>query len=170
MREHDHKIHCMMRSGKPLSRHHADVLLLNAVDMFEEGRKLQRIKSRDYDGMIESHLKVIEYLGVQCIEFHAWIETERWQTTMIDFIIRVEDLDCPPHEWNHLLKIAFRITYDDLPQQVKEHITSGGGEENAPTRLSFDDLPPQMREYITAIKEDEYRHGGGVAIEGKYNE
>jgi hypothetical protein len=88
MREHDHKVHCMMSSGKPITRHHADVLLLNAVDMFEEGRKLQRIKSRNYDGMIESNLEVINYLGVPSVEFTSYIETERWQTTFVDFIIR----------------------------------------------------------------------------------
>lgn len=156
MREHDHKVHCMMNSGKPLTKRHADVLLLNAVDMFEDGRKMQRIKSRDYDGMIESNLEVIDHMGVPVVEFVSYLETERWRTTMVDFIIRVEDLQCPPHEWNHLLQIAFHLTPDEVPAIIKEHVENGGDPEDAP-RLRFHELPAKAQEYIHAMHEDEYR-------------
>jgi hypothetical protein len=155
MRDHDHKINCLMNAGKPLRRDHADVLLFNAVDMFEQRRKMQRIKSRNYDGMIESNLEVIDYMGEPVVAFVSYIETERWQTNIVDFVVRVEDLNCPPAEWNHLLRIALDFSVNDLPAPIKEHIANGGDPEDLP-RLRFSDLPPQVKEYVNVMREKEY--------------
>lgn len=81
-----------MRMGKPISPPVADALLFNAIDMYEGARRVQRIKSRSYDGVIESNLEVIDYLGVPSIMFEALIGTDQWESVDVQFIVRVDDL------------------------------------------------------------------------------
>jgi len=87
------QIYCLMNSGKPITKMLSDALLLNACDMFSEGRRVQRIKSPRYDGVIESNLEVIEYVGVPSVSFEAIVDTDKWEAVTIKFIVRVDDID-----------------------------------------------------------------------------
>jgi len=121
---HGHKMYCMMNSGKPLTKMLADVLLYNAYDMFQEGRHTQRIKSRQYDGVIESNLEVVDYSGVPSVQFEALVSTELWESNTIRFVIRTDDLDgLEQAEWAQLsLRVIGPVAFDDLPPHVQEHI------------------------------------------------
>ncbi len=87
------KIFCLMATGKPLTPAAHEALLINAVDMWYESRTLRRIKSRGYDGVIETNLEVIDYLGVPAVVFEANIATDKWGATDVRFVVRVDDLE-----------------------------------------------------------------------------
>jgi hypothetical protein len=126
--DHDHKIFCMMNSGKPLTKMLADVLLFNACDMYYEGRKVQRVKSRKYDGVIESNLEVVEYEEVPSVQFEALISTEKWESNTVKFIIRVDDMDgIEQAEWEQMAIMNCPIPFDQLPEEIQEMIRSMGG-------------------------------------------
>lgn len=97
----------MMRMGKPLDKPVADALLFNAIDMYENSRRVQRIKSRRYDGVIESSLEVIDYLGVPAILFEALLGTDMWESVDASFIIRVDDLtDVELGAWTRMVPFS----------------------------------------------------------------
>jgi hypothetical protein len=128
--DHGHKIFCMMNSGKPLTKMVADVLLFNAVDMYQEGRKVQRVKSRQYDGVIESNLEVTEYAGVPAIQFEALISTEKWDSNVVRFVVRVDDMEgIEQGEWAQLgmMSMGCPIPFDQLPEEIKDQIRAQGG-------------------------------------------
>ncbi len=126
----EHKLFCMMNSGKPLTKQIADALLFNAYDMFQEGRTVQRIRSRRYDGVIESSLEVHEFAGMSVVRFEANVSTARWESNTIEFIVRVEDLDAMPQwEWASL---AFRVmapqpvSFDEIPEHIQDQMRADG--------------------------------------------
>jgi len=82
-----------MTAGKPLTPAANDALLINAVDMWDEGRRKQLIRSRGYDGVIHSNLEVIDYLGVPAVIFEAMVATPEWGATEVRYAVRVDDLD-----------------------------------------------------------------------------
>lgn len=126
---HGHKMFCLMNSGKPITRQLADALLLNAIDMFDENRRVQRIKARKYDGVIESNLEVFEFSGIPSVQFEALVATERFESITIRFIVRVDDLDgVELGEWAQLqLRVMGPCAFEDLPPEIQEHIRSQGG-------------------------------------------
>jgi hypothetical protein len=87
------KIYCLLTTGKPLTRAAQDALLLNALDMWDEKRHQQQIKSRGYDGVINSDLEVIDYLGVPSVIFEAMVATDKWGATDVRFCVRIDDLE-----------------------------------------------------------------------------
>jgi hypothetical protein len=96
-----------MRTGKPLDKPVADALLFNAIDMYENNRRVQRIKSRRYDGVIESSLEVIDYLGVPSVVFEALVGTDMWESVDATFIIRVDDLtDVEVGSWARMVPFS----------------------------------------------------------------
>jgi len=131
---HGHKMFCMMNSGKPLTKMLADVLLYNAYDMFQDGRRTQRIKSRQYDGVIESNLKVVEYAGTPSVQFEAIVSTEEWEANTIRFVIRTDDLDgLEQAEWAQLsLRVIGPMAFEDLPPHIQEHIRRSQEENDGP--------------------------------------
>jgi len=115
----------MMNSGKPLTKMLADVLLFNACDMWHEGRKSQRVKSRKYDGVIESDLEIVEYAGFPAVQFEALISTEQWDGNAVRFIVRVDDMDgIEQGEWTQLNIDS--VSFDELPEEIKKQILEGG--------------------------------------------
>lgn len=139
---HGGKMYCMMNSGKPLTKMLADVLLYNAHDMFQEGRHTQRIKSRQYDGVIESNLEVVEHFGVPSVQFEALVSTEQWEANTIRFVIRTDDLDgIEQAEWTQLsLRVIGPMNFEDLPPHVQEQIRRS---QEASNELEF---PPNYDE------------------------
>jgi len=119
----------MMNSGKPLTKMLADVLLFNACDMWHEGRKVQRVKSRQYDGVIESNLKTLEHVGFPVVQFEALISTEQWEGNTVKFVVRVDDMDgIEQGEWAQLEMVAMGgpISFDELPEEIKKQILKEG--------------------------------------------
>jgi hypothetical protein len=130
---HGHKMYCLMNSGRhPITRQLADALLLNAIDMFDENRRVQRIKSRLYDGVIESTLEVIEYADVPSVQFEALVSTDKFESATIRFIVRVDDLDgIELGEWQQLeFRVMGPVPFHELPPEIQEQIRSQGCEES----------------------------------------
>lgn len=123
---HGHKMFCMMNSGKPLTKTIADVLLFNAVDMYDEHRRTQRIKSRKYDGVIESNLEVIELFGIPVVVFEAIVTTEQFEGNEVKFYVRVDDMEgIELGEWMQLqMKVMGPIPFEMLPPEIREKIQS----------------------------------------------
>lgn len=131
---HDHKMYCIMNSGKPLNKMIADVLLYNAYDMFQQGRRTQRIKSRQYDGVIESNLRVVEYSGIPSVQFEAIVSTEMWESNTVRFVIRTDDLEgLEQAEWGQLsLRVFGPMSFKDLPQHIQDQIRNSNDELEFP--------------------------------------
>lgn len=101
---HVYKIMCLMTAGAPLTKQISDVLLLNAVDMWDEKRHTQVVKSQSYDGFIKTNLKVFEYFGVPAIIFEAIVSTEMFRSTEVRYVVRVDDLEhMNPEEWKRIM-------------------------------------------------------------------
>lgn len=130
MFSHGHKMYCMMNSGKPLTKQLADALLFNAHDMFQEGRTVQRIRARRYDGVIESSLEVHDFAGQSVVRFEANISTEKWESNTIQFIVRVEDLDgMEQTEWASLavrVMAPQTVSFDEIPEEIQEQMQADG--------------------------------------------
>jgi hypothetical protein len=108
MDEIHYKVMCLMSVGAPLTDQVCQVLLLNAIDMWEEHRHAQLIKSHQYDGKIESDLEVIKYFDVPVVIFKALVSTqERFRATEVRYCIRVDDLDnMNPAEWERIMDMG----------------------------------------------------------------
>jgi hypothetical protein len=92
-----------MVSGNSLDPQVTDVLLLNAIDMWDCHRNQQRIKARAYDGVIESNLEVFEHFGAPVVQFDAMVGTEDFKSTKVRYLVRVHDLDeLDGQEWGQL--------------------------------------------------------------------
>ena len=103
-----HKVFCLMNSGKPLTEEVADVLLFNAYDMFYAGRDRQRVKGRRYDGVIETNLESLTYVGMSCMEFQAEIAIDNVGMTKVRFLVRTSDLNgLEQGEWAQLVAVAY---------------------------------------------------------------
>lgn len=97
---HEYKIMCLMTTGAPLTQHVSDVLLLNAVDMWDERRRTQLIASRSYDGVIKSNLEIFEHFGVPVVLFEAMVSTEKYRSVEVRYVVRIDDLEhMDPGEW-----------------------------------------------------------------------
>ena len=87
-------IHCLMKTGGlQTTTAMNDALLQNAVDMVRNQQRRQRIKSRSYDGVIESSLEVFDFLGAPVVRFNAIIGCDLWDAGEIDFLVRMDSLD-----------------------------------------------------------------------------
>lgn len=92
-------LYCLMNAGGlKMTPMLADVLLTNAIDMYSERRRRQRVKGPKYDGVIESDLQVIEYIGMQCVTFTALLGCDMWEAGEIRFLVRV-DFEIPSGKW-----------------------------------------------------------------------
>lgn len=121
-------IYCMVNSGKPLTEAQYDVLMFNAVDMFEEGRKVQRIKGRDYDGVIESNLEIQEIFGNKVVAFEALMSSSLWESNDIQFIVNIEDLDgihLNKGKWSRIMAHVMGIR---VPPEIIQKIKDGDPE------------------------------------------
>lgn len=100
---HEVKIFALMVLGNSLDPQITDVLLLNAIDMWDCKRHKQRIKARSYDGVIESNLDVFEHFGAPVVQFDAMVGTADFQSTKVRYLVRVDDLDeLDGQEWGQL--------------------------------------------------------------------
>lgn len=96
------KIFCIMRTGKfQITTKVADVLFQNAHDMLETGNQSQRIKGKDYDGIITSKFETIVFVGTAGVLFEAEIVTPKHkEVNKINYFVRNSDLeDVEKAEW-----------------------------------------------------------------------
>lgn len=101
---HAYKIMCLMTIGAPLTQQVSDVLLLNAVDMWNERQHTQMIASRSYDGVIKSNLEVFEHFGVPVVLFEAMVSTEKFRSVEVRYVVRIDDLEhMDPGEWARIM-------------------------------------------------------------------
>lgn len=101
---HVYKIMCLMTTGAPLTQQVSDVLLLNAVDMWDERQHTQVITSRSYDGIIKSNLEVFEHFGVPVVLFEAMVATEKFRSVEVRYVVRIDDLEhMDPGEWARIM-------------------------------------------------------------------
>ena len=140
-------IYCMINSGgKPLTPTICDVLMFNAVDMFECGRRTQRIKGRNYDGVIESNLQVIETFA-PIVKFEALLATDKWDTSPITFGVRIDDLDgihLQKGKWGRIMGSVLGLPpLHMLPPEIQRAIREGGE-----VPIPLDMIPPELRELI----------------------
>lgn len=130
MFEHGHNMYCLMNSGKPLTKQLADALLFNAYDMFHEGRRTQRIRSRRYDGVIETNLEIYEYADMQVVKFEAIVSTDKWEGNLVHFVVKVEDLaEIEQGEWVALemrVMAPVPVSFDELPEVIREQMQEDG--------------------------------------------
>jgi hypothetical protein len=144
----DHgRIYCMINSGgKPLNSTICDVLMFNAVDMFECGRRTQRIKGRNYDGVIESNLEVIETFA-PIVKFEALLATDKWDASPITFGVRVDDLDgihLQKGKWESIMASVLGLPpLHMLPPEIQRAIREGKG-----IPINPENIPPELRELI----------------------
>jgi hypothetical protein len=91
------KVYCLMNSGGPLTQQVSDVLLLNAIDMWDMRRTYQPIRARSYEGIIETDLEVIDFQEVPVVEFKATVTLRGvsmvTDVTEVRYLLRVDDLD-----------------------------------------------------------------------------
>jgi len=69
-----------------------EALFFNALTMWKEGNGRQFIHGSDYDGIIESGLEAIEYLGEEAIPFEAMVSSQDWEGTQVKFVVHVDAL------------------------------------------------------------------------------
>jgi len=90
-------VYCLMSVGGTITPQVSEVLLLNAVDMWDLRRLKQPIRARSYEGIIETDLEIIEFQGVPAVEFHAMVTIRGvpvvTQVTQANFLLRVDDLE-----------------------------------------------------------------------------
>jgi hypothetical protein len=92
------KIFCIGVSGKPVTETLADVLLYNAHDLIEKAKKKgrdtmsQRIKGRDYDGIIKTSMQRQSLSIISGIMFQATVMTPLGETE-VRYIVRDQDLE-----------------------------------------------------------------------------
>lgn len=102
------KVYCLMNSGgQPLTQQVSDVLLLNAIDMWDMRRTYQPIRARSYEGIIETDLEVIDFQEVPVVEFKAMVTMRGvpmvTDVTEVRYLLRVDDLDgIEIGEWGRL--------------------------------------------------------------------
>jgi hypothetical protein len=100
---HELKIFALVVSGKPLTQQVNDMLLLNAIDMWDCHNHKQPIKSRNYDGVIESDLEVVEHFGAPVVQFKAMVSTTKFGATAVKYLVKIDDLDgIEGVEWGRL--------------------------------------------------------------------
>lgn len=88
------QIYCLMRSnGKPLTDKVRDILLLNACEMAETGKEKQKIRGRDYEGLIKSNLETVTYVGMSIVVFNADIVCPDIGTSKVQYGVRTNDLN-----------------------------------------------------------------------------
>jgi len=138
-------IYCMINTGKPLTPRVCDILMYNAVDMFEDGRTSQRIKGRGFDGLITSNLKVIE--GVfPLVTFKVMLATDEWEASEIEFYVRVDDLDTihtQTGRWGRIMTAVMGIPpFHMLPPHIQQAIREGRG---GMIPINPEDLPAELR-------------------------
>lgn len=86
-------IYCLMNSGLPLTNKIRDVLLINAYDMWENKRSVQRIKGADYDGMLEANFNnATTFVGMGGFVFDAILGIEAGET-QVRFFVRTSELE-----------------------------------------------------------------------------
>ena len=90
---HQLKVFALVVSGNPLTKQIHDVLLLNAIDMWDCRNHKQRIKARSYDGVIESNLDVFEHFGAPVVQFEAMVSTDQFRSTSVKYLVKIDDLD-----------------------------------------------------------------------------
>jgi hypothetical protein len=60
--------------------------------MWQEGNCRQPIRTRKYDGIIESDLETIEYFGEPAISFEAMVAFDKWEGTQVKFVVHLDAL------------------------------------------------------------------------------
>lgn len=144
----DHgRIYCMINSGNmPLNPTLCDILMFNAVDMFECRRRTQRIKGRNYDGVIESNLEVIDG-HIPIVQFEALLSTGKWEAHPVTFGVRIDDLDgihLQKGKWGQIMTSVLGLPpLHMLPPELRRALEEGRG-----VPISPDMIPPEIREII----------------------
>lgn len=145
----DVHVFCMINSGKPLSQTILDVLLFNAVDMFECRKRTQRIKSRQYDGIIESNLEPQKGIEYPVVTFEASLSTDQWTNQHVSFYVRVDDLDSihlNQGVWGRVMSSMMGLpSLDSLPPEIAQAIREGKG-GMIPLKDLLEKMPPELRE------------------------
>jgi hypothetical protein len=101
------KVYCLMSAGGPITQQVNDVLLLNAIDMWDQRLVRQPIRARSYEGIIETDLEVIDFQDVPVVQFEAKVTIRDVPmvtgVTEVRYLLRVDDLDgIEIGEWGRL--------------------------------------------------------------------
>lgn len=93
------RIYSLMAAGKPLTEHLAEVLFVNAYEMFDMQRERQEIRSRAYFGYMTTNLQIVTHWGTPCVVFESVVTEvqEKWGVNQVYFIVRIDDLNVPPN-------------------------------------------------------------------------
>lgn len=86
------KIYCLGVAGRAMTEKLAEVLFHNAHDMIESGKEKQRVKGRDYDGVITTKFERVCLATIAGILFEATVMTAKGETKS-KYIVRDQDLD-----------------------------------------------------------------------------
>ena len=101
------RIYCLMWSGNPLTPQIYEALFINALDMWQNGKHKQFIKAPKYDGVIETNLETIDYLGEAAISFEAMVSNQEWEGTQVRFVVHVDALEkAEEFMWGGMMAIS----------------------------------------------------------------
>ncbi|CAE7860290.1 nadE [Symbiodinium microadriaticum] len=78
---------------EPLTSQVREVLLVNACDMADNGNEEQRIKGRNYEGVITSNLESVPYVGLSIVIFKADIVCPDIGPAKVSYGVRTQDLN-----------------------------------------------------------------------------
>ena len=140
-------IYCSITSGINLDPVICDVLLFNAADMIECRRRDQRIKGRNYDGVIRSDLEVIIHpAGFPLVNFDAIVETGKWEAGEVSFFVRTDNLDVirmNQGRWGKIIAHVMGLPPGMNPMDIIKAMKEGKAFPIPPNMI-----PPEIREAI----------------------
>jgi hypothetical protein len=88
------QMYCLMQGDKPMTETVRDALLVNAYDMYQDKKRTRRIRSKTYDGVLETNLKPVFFVGMTGLVFDALVKTESaGGETTVRFFVRTSDLE-----------------------------------------------------------------------------
>lgn len=86
------KIFCLGVAGRAMTEKLTEVLFHNAHDMIESGKGKQRVKGKDYDGVITTKFERVSLSTISGIFFEATVMTAKGETKA-KYIVRDQDLE-----------------------------------------------------------------------------
>jgi hypothetical protein len=86
------KIFCLGVAGRAMTEKLTEVLFYNAHDMIESGKGKQRVKGKDYDGVITTKFDRVALSSISGIFFEATVMTAKGETKA-KYIVRDQDLE-----------------------------------------------------------------------------
>lgn len=86
------KIFCLGVAGKAITEKLTEILFYNAHDMLEGKKERQRIKGKEYDGLITTKFERASMASISGIVFDASVMTPQGETK-VNYIVRDQDLE-----------------------------------------------------------------------------